>query len=220
MKSIKIDLKIKIGVFFIVMGFIGAAIFIAMASTLNPWSMKLPHLDSAVWLRCAVGMKQGETLYVDVWDHKGLVLFAIQYLGLTLTPHSLTGIWILECLCIFLLLWSFYLIAGLISERRLVCFLASVLSLHSFYYFYQQGNCVEEWALPLIGFSLYFFVKYLKTERTVSMFFASTFSSKMQIDFLKVAWGISPVLHFPLRHSFRCRRGAVAGIQSLLVTDM
>lgn len=52
------------------------------------------------------------------------------------------------------------------------------------------------------------------------VFFASTFSSKMQIDFLKVAWGISSVLHFPLRHSFRCRRGAVAGIQSLLVTDM
>ena len=52
------------------------------------------------------------------------------------------------------------------------------------------------------------------------MFFASTFSSKMQIDFLKVAWGISPVLHFLRRHSFRCRRGAVAGIQSLLVTDM
>ena len=53
-----------------------------------------------------------------------------------------------------------------------------------------------------------------------TMFFASTFSSKMQSDFLKVAWGISPVLHFPFRHSFRCRRGAVAGIQSLLVTDM
>ena len=57
-------------------------------------------------------------------------------------------------------------------------------------------------------------------DRIASMFFASTFSSKMQIDFLKVAWGISSVLHFPLRHSFRCRRGAVAGIQSLLVTDM
>ena len=52
------------------------------------------------------------------------------------------------------------------------------------------------------------------------VFFASTFSSKMQIDFLKVAWGISPVLHFLRRHSFGCRRGAVAGIQSLLVTDM
>ena len=60
----------------------------------------------------------------------------------------------------------------------------------------------------------------LKENKVRLVFFASTFSSKMQIDFLKVAWGISPVLHFPFRHSFRCRRGAVAGIQSLLVTDM
>ena len=63
-------------------------------------------------------------------------------------------------------------------------------------------------------------VCFEKMTNLIRMFFASTFSSKMQIDFLKVAWGISPVLHFPLRHSFRCRRGAVAGIQSLLVTDM
>ena len=55
---------------------------------------------------------------------------------------------------------------------------------------------------------------------TYEVFFASTFSSKMQIEFLKVAWGISPLLHFLRRHSFGCRRGAVAGIQSLLVTDM
>ena len=157
----------KVSILFIALGFLGAAIFIAMASTLNPWSMKLPHLDSAVWLRCAVEMKQGKTMYVDVWDHKGPVLFAIQYLGLTLTPHSLTGIWLLECLCVFWLLWSFYLTAGLVSERRFVRFLASVLSLHSFYYFYQHGNCVEEWALPFISISLYFFAKYLQTEGIV-----------------------------------------------------
>lgn len=53
-----------------------------------------------------------------------------------------------------------------------------------------------------------------------NLFFASIFSTKMQIEFLKVAWGISPLLHFLRRHSFGCRRGAVAGIQSLLVTDM
>lgn len=59
-----------------------------------------------------------------------------------------------------------------------------------------------------------------RRSQKLPVFFASTFSSKMQIEFLKVAWGISPVLHFLRRHSFGCRRGAVAGIQSLLVTDM
>ena len=63
------------------------------------------------------------------------------------------------------------------------------------------------------------FEQILKEGKNI-LFFASTFSSKMQIDFLKVAWGISPVLHFLCRHSFGCRREAVAGIQSFLVTDM
>ena len=61
---------------------------------------------------------------------------------------------------------------------------------------------------------------YLNNEWCWGLFFASTFSSKMQIKFLKVAWGISPLLHFLHRHCFRCRGGAVAGIQSLLVTGM
>ena len=153
--------------FLIAAGFIVAAIFFCMASTLNPWSEKLPHLDSAVWLRCAVEMKQGKVIYRDVWDHKGPILFAIQVLGLTITPHSLNGIWLLECLFCFTTLWSFYLTASLVSHNKLVCFLAAVCSMHPVYYFFQEGNCVEEWALPLIGFSLYYFAKYMKTGKLI-----------------------------------------------------
>ena len=75
---------------------------------------------------------------------------------------------------------------------------------HGYYQLAEQEDIKEEQVLASL----------------LPVFFASTFSSKMQIEFLKVAWGISPVLHFLRRHSFRCRRGAVAGIQSLLVTDM
>lgn len=139
------------------------AVFISMASSLNPWSKVLPHLDSAVWLRCGVGMKQGQVVYRDLFDHKGPVLFLIQWLGLTITPHSLTGIWILECLFMWATSISFFLCAGLISDSVLVSVLSSVLSFHGFLYFYQQGNCVEEWALPFMGFSLYIFLRYLKT---------------------------------------------------------
>lgn len=148
-------------------GFIGIAVFLCMASTLNPWSEKLPHLDSAVWLRSAVEMKQGKVIYRDVWDHKGPVLFAIQVSGLTITPHSLNGIWLLECLFLFATLCSFYMTAKLISHNRLVCFLAAACSMHPIYYFYQEGNCVEEWALPLIGFSLFYFAKYMKTGKLI-----------------------------------------------------
>ncbi|MCQ2080742.1 MAG: glycosyltransferase family 39 protein [Lachnospiraceae bacterium] len=141
------------------------AIYISMASSLNPWSKVLPHLDSAVWLRCGVGMKQGQVVYRDLFDHKGPILFLIQWLGFTITPHSLTGIWILECIFMWVTLVSFYLCARIFSDSKLVGFLAAVLSLHGLLYFYQQGNCVEEWALPFMGFSLFIFLKYLKTEK-------------------------------------------------------
>ena len=147
----------------IAMVFLCVAFFYVMASTLNPWSDKLPNLDSTVWLRCAVKMKQGFTMYVDTWDHKGPLLFLIQFLGLTITPHSLNGIWYLELLFAVLTLWALYFTAGCFSDKKVVCVIASALSFHPFYYFFQGGNCVEEWSLPFISFSLYFFVKYLKT---------------------------------------------------------
>ena len=98
----------------------------------------------------------------------------------------------------------------------------AIVNLKDYYPFYTSDCFIEvseEVAETFKEFERKEAAYRLRTYRH-KVFFASTFSSKMQIDFLKVAWGISPVLHFPLRHSFRCRRGAVAGIQSLLVTDM
>lgn len=140
-----------------------AAVYFCMVSVLNPWAVKLPSLDSAVWLRCGVGMVQGDVMYVDMWDHKGPFLFLIHYIGLLLTPHSLTGVWILECIFAFANLVGLYLTASLISENRLVRTLAVLGSMHGFYYYFSDGDVVEEWALPFFAFSLYFFGRYLKT---------------------------------------------------------
>ncbi len=140
-----------------------AAVYFCMASVLNPWSVKLPALDSAVWLRCGVGMLQGDVMYVDIWDHKGPVLFLIHYLGLMLTPHSLTGVWLLECVFLFASFMGFYLTASLISESKMVRVLAVLCPMHCFSSYFVDGDIVEEWALPFMAFSLYFFAGYLKT---------------------------------------------------------
>lgn len=139
------------------------AVYFCMGSVLHPWSVKLPSLDSTVWLRCGVGMLRGDTMYVDLWDHKGPFLFVIHYLGLSLTPHSLTGLWILECIFLFLALLGLFYTAQLVSENKLVSVVAVLGTMHGLYYYFDDGDIVEEWALPLIAFSLYFFVRYLKT---------------------------------------------------------
>jgi|GEM_PF-2714223 len=138
-------------------------LFYYMASEMNPWCVQIPHLDSSVFLRVAVGMHSGEIAYVDIFDHKGPILYAIEYLGLAITPHSLTGIWILELIFGFFNLVFLYFTANQISKSKLVSMISAILCLHPFYYFFAQGNTDEEWALPLISFSLFVFVRYLKT---------------------------------------------------------
>lgn len=149
---------------FVLLALAAGAFCIVMASTLNPWSVQLTHLDSAVWISRAIEMKQGAVLYRDVWDHKGPVLFFIECLGLTLTPHSLTGIWILEWAAILITLWFFYKTARLYVKNKAAAVSAALISIVPLARFYQQGNCVEEWALPFMGASVYIFVRFFQTK--------------------------------------------------------
>lgn len=140
-----------------------AGVYLSFASVLNPISIRMPGTDATVFIRGALGMINGETLYVDFWDHKGPLLFFIQWIGLNLTPHSLTGIWLLEVLCASLTMLAFFFISKLITNSTLLSIIASFFSIQSITTFYELGNTVEEYALPLIAFSAFFFVRYIKT---------------------------------------------------------
>lgn len=142
-----------------------SAVYFSMASVLNPWSVKLPSLDSAVWLSCTIELLEGKVMYVDMWDHKGPLLFFIHYVGLMLSKHSLTGIWILECIFLFITFIGLYQTASLIVDNEFVKIVSVLGCMHGFIKYYMDGDVVEQWALPFLSFSLYFFSKYLKTEQ-------------------------------------------------------
>lgn len=138
--------------------------YLSFASVLNPISIRMPGTDATVFIRGALGMINGETLYVDFWDHKGPLLFLIQWIGLNLTPHSLTGIWLIEITCVSLSMLAFFFIAREITESTWLSIIASFFSIQSITTFYELGNTVEEQALPFIAFSCFFFIRFIKTK--------------------------------------------------------
>lgn len=148
---------------FIIISCIATGIYISMGSVLSPASVRMPGKDSTVFIRGALGMIHGETLYVDFWDHKGPLLFLIQWVGLNMRPHSLMGIWMLEILSCALTMLAFYFTARLITNSSILSLIASFFSVQAMITFYELGNTVEEYALPFISFSVFFFIKYLKT---------------------------------------------------------
>src|SRR5678809_253 len=74
----------------------------------NPANMTLPSRDSGVFLYVGWRLLSGDIPYREVWDHKPPLIYFVDALGLTLTPHSLWGVWFLQFIFIFFTLFFIY----------------------------------------------------------------------------------------------------------------
>jgi len=145
-----------------------ASLIVAAQLSLFPLQMPSADVDPSVYLYIGRQMHDGAVPYADLFDHKGPLLYFIQYFGLLLSPNGYGGVWLLELANLLITAWALYLITALLTEdhtvRYLALFAALVLcSLRPL--ISEQGNIVEEYALPWIALSLFIFLKYFKTDR-------------------------------------------------------
>ncbi len=133
---------------------------------LNPWSEGFPGTDASVFLYIGKMMEQGAIPYVDLFDHKGIVLYLWEWLGAVITQGSFTGMWLVEMLHLFAMAVLVLFITSLFTEKRGARYLTAVLSLFVLdcYLAYEGGNLTEEYALPWMMLSLYIFLKYFMTQ--------------------------------------------------------
>jgi len=156
-----IFLRTSVPVFCLMVTFIVSA-----QLTLFPFKPLHADIDPSVFLYIGRQMHGGAVPYIDLFDHKGSLLYFIQYVGFLLTSDGYTGVWLLEVLNYAVTCWFVYLTASLFTKDRTVQFLAifATLVLSAFRPLIAEGgNIVEEYALPWIASSLYIFLKYFKT---------------------------------------------------------
>ncbi len=157
--------KISILSFLILL--IAAVLFLTVFSTTtSPLYPNNYGVDSAFNRVIGTSLIRGKTLYKDIWDNKGPVLFFIQALG-ALKGTRNTGValtFLLQVLSLFLSL-LFIMKAGryLIPEGRkdLRFFLSALCALSVMSVTMEGGNLCEEWSLPFISCSLYLLMKYI-----------------------------------------------------------
>lgn len=132
---------------------------------LSPFNALEPYTDSSVFLYIGKSMHNGMIPYKDLFDHKGIVLYFIEYLGYSVGLGNKIGVWIIELINVYVTTLFFYHIARLFSSSKIVCclstYLVIVLSTLSFF---EGGNLVEEYALPWISLSLYIVIKFFITK--------------------------------------------------------
>lgn len=139
--------------------FLASVLFVFLFScTTSPLYEHHPfwfHGDSGIFQEMGVCLVQGGTPYVDLFDHKGPILWFIQALGIWISHRW--GIMLLQSLSLFCTLILWYKTALLIIEKHWVSFIFSLFGLLFLMAFYQRGNLCEEWCLPFISLPLYLY---------------------------------------------------------------
>jgi hypothetical protein len=129
----------------------------------NPASMTLPSRDSGVFLYVGWRFLNGEIPYRDVWDHKPPLIYFVDALGLSLTPQSLWGVWLLQVVFIFFTLLLVYklldrafgMYAALVGTVLLTSGLLTIL---------EKGNVTEEYALVFQAWCFWLFIAAWKKD--------------------------------------------------------
>ena len=135
----------------------GMVLVVSMQSPMNPFHTSLGSVDSCVFHYVANVMEQGGLPYRDTFDHKGPLLYFINWLGLKLSYNH--GTWYIEYA--FLLVWAalVYKTARLFCSRVASCAVVC-LSISGLFSCYFGGNYPECYTLPFISGALYIFTDY------------------------------------------------------------
>jgi hypothetical protein len=145
--------------------FFTAAVCLAICSKssflypINDWS------DANAYFTCGKGMLAGRVIYRDLYEHKGPLLYALHALCCLIDDRSFLGVFIMEILCAGLFLRAAYNILILYGAKRsALLWLPVIAGLVYASLSFQQGDSAEELCLPMLAWSLYGALAWLRSD--------------------------------------------------------
>ena len=116
-------------------------------------------MDSAVFKTMGLAILKGKIPYVDIFDHKGPILYFINALGQWMIPGRM-GIFLLQVVGLSIAIVYMFKAARLFVGNAL-SFLAVLFTLFIFGGLIQEGNQCEEWMMYFFTVALYYALKYV-----------------------------------------------------------
>ena len=114
--------------------------------------------DSSIFQSVGKYWAQGYLPYVDLFEHKGPLLFLINAIGYVIYPRA--GIMVPQIICLYLSCVFVWRAMKLYSSKWNLLFFLLVLIHYAAHY--QEGNHVEEYSVLFLSAAVYFFLRALK----------------------------------------------------------
>ena len=134
------------------------AFFFLLNSPIHIWRLADTDTSSSVFKTVALMMDKGYMPYKDSFDHKGPLIYVINYLGLKISYYR--GVWLFEMISMTVTLFTLYKIARL-KTKVFSSGLVTLTSMSLLFDYFWGGNLTEEYAMPFIAISEYIFLDYL-----------------------------------------------------------
>ena len=157
------ELKFKKYDWFVIFAIILLSVLICFLSCPSPLSEYAYGIDNQVYRMMAILMKKGFVPYRDFFDHKGILLYFINFLGITISKQN--GIWFLEVLFLSASIIGIYLIAKRHLNVIDSCMILACL-IHVLFYYFDYGNQPDFYSLFFIICGLYVYTDYFETSKT------------------------------------------------------
>ncbi len=155
----------------------------------NPGNMTLPSRDSGVFLYVAWRWLSGDIPYKDVWDHKPPLIYVVDALGLSITPESMWGVWILQFIFLFFTSYIIYKLCahefGILGAISAVVVLTSGLVT-----LLEQGNVTEEYALVFQAICLLLFMRAHRADYPLPSTFWLGLTAGLAFNFKQTTLGV------------------------------
>lgn len=146
---------------------IAITLIVSLLYTTNPWTDRVWRGDSSMFIYFGKAMRAGKKIYTDIFDHKGPVIFVLNYLG-TFLPGRVTGVYWIELSALFSGMVGMYRIARFYLSRVNALGILALYALMLSRYL-QHGNLTEAYALPFWIYSLYLFIRHFQQKRQVTL---------------------------------------------------
>ncbi|MDO4774271.1 MAG: hypothetical protein Q4A10_00565 [Aerococcaceae bacterium] len=155
---------------------------VSLLYTTNPWTDRVWRGDSSMFIYFGKAMRAGKKIYTDIFDHKGPIIFVLNYLG-TFLPGRVTGVYWIELAALFSGMVGMYRIARFYLSRLNALGILAVYALTLSRYL-QHGNLTEAYALPFWIYSLYLFIRYFYQKRQVTLTETAGVGASVMLVFL------------------------------------
>jgi len=166
---------------------------ICSLSPINPFTQKIIGTDTWVFQYNGLAMKNGMLPYVDFFDHKGILLYFINLIGILINKNY--GIWLIELVFMFFSIFFAKKTLDLFDKNEIRKYFVLTLVMSLLVTTFEGGNTTEEYFLPFAIYSQYVFNKFflqgkIKNSEVILTGVSLAVVSLLRINMIGL-WGIN-----------------------------